>query len=58
MIWILIIATLLIGGAWGFILALVLAQTSRADDHDPMEYTPEQRIMPRIWDGFNGKERT
>ena len=53
-----IITAFAIGVSVGFILAAFLAQGRRADDHDPMEYTPEPRVMPRIWDGFNGKENT
>ena len=53
-----IFGSLSAGAIIGFLAAASLATARRADNYDPMEYTPEQRVMPRIWDGFNGKENT
>ena len=54
--------TLIILGAFsagtilGFVAAAIFAAGRRADEYDPIEYPPEPRVMPRIWDGFNRKE--
>ena len=45
-----------IGAINGFLAAPIISVAFRSDDYDPMEHEPPPRIMPQIWDGFNGKE--
>ena len=45
----------------GYFVASILAIASSADDlqssdYEPMEHEPPSRVMPRIWDRYNGKE--
>ena len=45
-----------IGALNGFLAAAILSAANSADDYDPMEHEPPPRVMPQIWDGFNGEK--
>ena len=56
-----LIITAVIAFSLGYFVASILAVASSADDlqpndYEPMEHEPPPRVMPQIWDGFNGKE--
>ena len=58
MIWIIIThgLALAVGLSWGLIIPAILVRVNQADEYDPIQYPPEPRVMPQIWDGFNRKE--
>ena len=52
-----LIITAVIAFIAGFASAAILSMGSNADDYDPNENDPvPPRVMPRIWDKYNGKE--